>query len=450
MATSHKSERRMSESAVYDDGTNTFFWRAHTITVLLIGILTLAWVALFEEQPEDSSYNISRGISAAIVVFLAFGITQAKDGPFVRPHPAFWRLTLCISVVYELLLVFFLFQTVSDARVLLSSVDPSLNKPLDFRAYGGSCTVWDPDHPDGPFHNVFDKLDGFVIAHILGWFFKALILRDVWITNIVSILFELLEYTFEHQLPNFSECWWDHWILDFILCNGLGIYVGLKCLKYLSAKEYKWHGLWNITSYGGKMRRMVSQFTPYSWVQFRWQPTENFFRWLFVSMLTLLFLVAELNTFYLKFVLWIPPEHPFVLTRLVLYVPWGAVAVREAYDYAGGTAAKFGQQAWIICAIIITEFMIVVKFGSEVLTKPFPRFITMFWLFVMVSYLCYSIWKFQMKFPRVHSWFKAISWDLNRETGSTYSSCVKNLVWGKLAQVDETSPNYDAHSDKQK
>ena len=23
-------------------------------------------------------------------------------------------------------------------------------------------------------------------------------------------MFEVMEYTLEHQLPNFSECWWDH------------------------------------------------------------------------------------------------------------------------------------------------------------------------------------------------------------------------------------------------
>lgn len=27
---------------------------------------------------------------------------------------------------------------------------------------------------------------------------------------IVSVMFEFLEYSLEHQLPNFSECWWDH------------------------------------------------------------------------------------------------------------------------------------------------------------------------------------------------------------------------------------------------
>lgn len=28
-----------------------------------------------------------RGIVASILVFLCFGVTQAKDGPFSRPHP---------------------------------------------------------------------------------------------------------------------------------------------------------------------------------------------------------------------------------------------------------------------------------------------------------------------------------------------------------------------------
>lgn len=32
-------------------------------------------------------FFICRGIVASILVFLCFGVTQAKDGPFSRPHP---------------------------------------------------------------------------------------------------------------------------------------------------------------------------------------------------------------------------------------------------------------------------------------------------------------------------------------------------------------------------
>ena len=40
--------------------------------------------------------------------------------------------------------------------------------------------------------------------------FQTLIIRDWWFCMIISVMFEILEYTLEHQLPNFSECWWDH------------------------------------------------------------------------------------------------------------------------------------------------------------------------------------------------------------------------------------------------
>lgn len=39
------------------------------------------------------------------------------------------------------------------------------------------------------------------------------------------------------------------WIMDVLICNGLGIYCGMKTLEWLSLKTYKWQGLWNIPTY---------------------------------------------------------------------------------------------------------------------------------------------------------------------------------------------------------
>lgn len=398
-----------SETTVYDDGTNSYFWRAHTVSVLVVGISVLVYVTFYETQNEDDlEYNVKRGLVAGIYTFLAFGVTQVKDSPFIRPHPALWRLVLCMTLLYELGAVFLLFQTAADARKLLVFLDKDLNKPLDFTSYNNNCTIYDPGHPDGAFHNVYDKMDIFVIAHLVGWFWKAIIFRDVWITNVISFIFELLEYTFQYQLPNFFECWWDHWILDFVLCNGTGIYCGLKFIKYLSIKQYQWQGVWRIHSYKGKMKRVVGQFTPYSWVKFKWMPTQNLYKWLFVSMLILMSLLAEMNTFYLKFVLWIPSDHPFVFLRLVLYTLCAFVAVREAYDFASEKANTFGQYAWVLCAVIMTELMIVCKFGWETLCTPFPAHIKLFWLCVLVLYISWSLWKFQMRFPIFRKWSKGV------------------------------------------
>lgn len=48
-------------------------------------------------------------------------------------------------------------QSANYARFFLTYIDPNLNQPLDFRAYGGNCTIWDPGHEDGPLHNVMVK-----------------------------------------------------------------------------------------------------------------------------------------------------------------------------------------------------------------------------------------------------------------------------------------------------
>lgn len=52
-------------------------------------------------------------------------------------------------------------------------------------------------------------------------------------------MFEFLEYSLEHQLPNFSECWWDHWIFDVLICNGGGTIAGIYTLRWLSLKVQK-------------------------------------------------------------------------------------------------------------------------------------------------------------------------------------------------------------------
>ena len=203
--------------------------RAHTITALIIVVAALFYVALFEEQVNNPVYNTKRGIVACILFFLLFGMLHVPDGPFIRPHPFVWRLVLCASLVYELFLVYILFQvkipacleikikcflfivkTVNDARQLLKSLDPTLGVPLPDKDYGGNCRIYDFDNPIDPWHNLWDKMDGFVTTHFVGWWLKTLILRDYWICMVISVGFEVLEYSLEHQLPNFSECWWDH------------------------------------------------------------------------------------------------------------------------------------------------------------------------------------------------------------------------------------------------
>ncbi|XP_052271614.1 phosphatidylserine synthase 2-like isoform X3 [Dreissena polymorpha] len=341
---------------------------------------------------------MKRGVTAMGLCFLLFGVTQTPDGPFRRPHPAFWRLILCLSILYELSLVYLLFQSRDDARLLIRHLDPNLGKPLPEKSYGGNCLIYDAENPNDPWHNFWDKMDGFVPTHFFGWWLKTLIIRDVWFCWVISLMFEILEYTLEHQLPNFSECWWDHWIMDALVCNGLGIYLGMKTLNYLSMKPYHWRGMWNQPTFRGMAKRVALQFTPYSWTDFNWRPTSSLIRWFATICIFIVFLLAELNTFYLKFVLWIPPEHFLNLTRLVFFLFMGAASLREGFQYLDDPECKkFGRQAWMIIAITVTELLIAIKFDAETLSKPLPTHIAYFWSLGFFCLVGYTIWKFYVK-----------------------------------------------------
>ncbi|RKO83774.1 phosphatidyl serine synthase-domain-containing protein [Blyttiomyces helicus] len=196
-----------------------------TLILMLAG---LVYLALFVHTGDDVVFDTKLGFGAASSVLLLTCMLQFRDGPFIRPHPAFWRLILAASVLYQMVLVAVLFQNKDTMRQILKYVDPSLGVPLPERDYAEKCEL--------TAEVLWDQMDVFVIAHTLGWFGKAIILRDYWFCWILSVMFELMEYSLQHQLANFAECWWDHWILDVLLTNWVGIIVGMKTCEYFAMK----------------------------------------------------------------------------------------------------------------------------------------------------------------------------------------------------------------------
>ena len=66
---------------------------------------------------------------------------QFRDGPYIRPHPALWRVVLGINLLYELALVFLLFQDLDSARTMMTLLDPALGVPLPEKSYAENCAV---------------------------------------------------------------------------------------------------------------------------------------------------------------------------------------------------------------------------------------------------------------------------------------------------------------------
>ncbi|TPX73019.1 hypothetical protein SpCBS45565_g00106 [Spizellomyces sp. 'palustris'] len=354
------------------DPTVAFFYKPRTVRLLVLMLAGLVYLALFVMKDDNVVFNVKVGLGASGAMLLLMGMLQFRDGPFIRPHPAFWRIVLSASVVYQMILVFTVFQSKHSMRSLLKYVDPTLSVPLPERSYAESCELT----PE----SLWDQMDVFVIAHALGWYAKAIVLRDYWFCWILSVMFEMMEYSLAHQLPNFAECWWDHWILDVLLANWAGIILGMKTCQYFAMKQYVWRGINEIPTYRGKFKRTMQQFTPHSWTDFQWEGTKTFKNFLAVILLLYLVLQCELNAFYLKYLLWLPPSNPLNIARLVLYFFLALPATREAYQYLIDRRCKrLGMHAWMATANILTELLICIKFGRGEFVEPMPWEIKIGW-----------------------------------------------------------------------
>lgn len=170
------------------------------------------------------------GILTAIIVFVIICGFQLTDGVLTRPHRIIWRMIKGSSILYLCFLTFLAFQDINDIRWALGIIDNRIGMPLPEVNYADDCSL----------AQLSKSVDVFVACHFIGWFVKALIIRDFWLCWFLQIFFEWMEISLRHILPNFWECWWDHLILDVFGCNAFGIWLGMLVVDKLNMKNYTW------------------------------------------------------------------------------------------------------------------------------------------------------------------------------------------------------------------
>ncbi|UJR13079.1 hypothetical protein I4U23_000103 [Adineta vaga] len=301
-----------------------------------------------------------------------------KDIWRIRAQDILWKIVLGISVSYQIFLMFLLTKSKKEARDL-KFIDSSLGVPLPERSYAENCSL--------NLNIIKNQLDGFVISHILGSYIKALLFRDYWICWINSIMFEILEYSLQHQLPNFAECWWDHWILDVTFCNALGIYFGMKTCQYFKLEQYHWKEILRKK----RKNRLISFF---SYI-LNWSPGRSFRHYIILLFIIWTTLECELNVFYLKYLLWIPPEHYLVSLRLLIFSLVCSPAIKEFYYYyIDPEHNRLGAHAFFMVANIWTESIIALKFSYREFPNSVPFQVKTFWSIFLSVLIIYPIIKY--------------------------------------------------------
>ncbi|XP_023323852.1 phosphatidylserine synthase 1 [Eurytemora carolleeae] len=346
-----------------DDISLEFFYKPHTITLLVACISGITYTAFARDETVDYHSNLYTGLVGVSIIFLIISILTLPNGPFTRPHPAIWRCVLGMSIMYLLLLQFMIHQDWATIRSVIVWIDPKMaNYSIDAeKEYGQDC--WDIT-----FERLYSHVDVFAFGHYWGWGMKALVIRHYGILWSISIMWELTEVMFGHLLPNFYECWWDNMILDVMICNGLGIFTGMQVCRFLEMREYKWESIKNIQTTTGKFKRAMLQFTPESWTHVRWlDPNSSYMRLIAIIQFILIWQVVELNTFFIKHIFPMPTEHPICVARILLNGLISAPAIRQYYTYVTDPQCKrVGTQLWVFMMIALSELILVLKFGLDI------------------------------------------------------------------------------------
>eukprot|EP00958_Prasinococcus_capsulatus_P015100 scaffold1603_cov415-Prasinococcus_capsulatus_cf.AAC.8 len=137
------------------------------------------------------------------------------------------------------------------------------------------------------------------------------------------------------------------------------------CNKYASM-TYDWVGLREIRSTGGKVGRILKQFyIPYSWTNYQWEAFRSPKRLLQVLWALCLLSLAELNAFFLKFILYVPAPNALNIYRLFLLWLMNFPAVREYYAYIEGRSNRLGANLWLIGMIVAVELLLAIKFSIQ-------------------------------------------------------------------------------------
>merc|ERR1740130_2573542 len=105
---------------------------------------------------------------------------------------------------------------------------------------------------------------------------------------------------------------------DTFGCNALGIVVGMTAVDFLWNRNYNWTGMDAIKSKKGRAKRILLQFSPFSFQLYQWRILKDprrFLKWLVVCVGVM---VCDLNTFFIKHILWIPTSHYLNVIRLVI------------------------------------------------------------------------------------------------------------------------------------
>lgn len=389
---------------------------------------------------EDLGFYMKMVGTGLVVGNMIYCILMSRDSKFThRPHPAFWRGIHGGALSYFYLLVLLAILPVDTGRDVIRLVSPKhegantttpATETPAAQASGDTLGNWHLACEISPATLKRQVTSLWFIAHIIGWWAKMCVIRDFSLCLAYSVMFECMELTFQNLIPEFQECWWDSVILDVLGANMLGLYLGWVTIRYLNCRVYHWKSFATIRGVRQKTVRVLQQFLPYAWSEYRWNTKCTTRQYVAQHMGWIVGMAVELNSFFLMNGLDIKPSHPSMCLRQVMLALLCVPAMAEYYEATRISSSpsnvhhqlRFGQNLWLFVMIACLEGFVCLKYvlNSEILkrSKEVPIDIICAWL----SFFCiqglylginsvsrkrsqYPKWVQKLKF---HSWVQPL------------------------------------------
>ena len=392
-----KRERKTSFTEVLHSKPSHYIKESKVQLLIFMSILYLVinYLDFFQDPNSTIISNLRMAILAANLVVIYLGVLFLPEPSIKRPFSLFWKISQASAFAYSLNILMWLCFNRENLQIILGQIyDQKLGKPLAERSYAEDCRFFTPEHPTSYFANITGSFDMFVAAHFLGWTFKVWIFRNSTMAWVMSIAFEIMEWTMEVWLPNFKECWWDHFLFDMFGCNLLGMLIGQYTIKAFKMRKLHW--FMERTEKFENMRwhqRILYVFTSrdeyikndkWHWLSELW--TFNAVLWFWFINLYL-----DLSYFYNKAMIDIPPPHWLCFIRIWMLGFFSIIAASDYHDYiVVRKCNSMTLPVFLLHVIMILEGLLFLKnLRKDLFANPLHYHIKLFWIgfFVWLAFM---------------------------------------------------------------
>ena len=133
---------------------------------------------------------------------------------------------------------------------------------------------------------------------------------------------------------------------------------------------------------------------PFEWTTYHWAIFSSPRRFLAVSLVVVGMSLVELNAFFLKYVLYVPPESNLNIVRLLVWATLSVPAIREWYSFITDSHTKrLGANLWLAFVAAGVELAIIVRCAliepDVFRPQPLPLSVAVGW---PVALLLTAVW----------------------------------------------------------